>query len=314
MIESIIIYGAIAGGMYALLAVGFSMIYGVTEITNLAHGGLFMLGSYVYFFFATGYGGIQLDLFSALILAAVIVAIIGSILYRLSLDPVVEDPLSILVVTLSLAVIFQESMILIFGSYRYRVPSIWEEFLETLGTSDFLMIWGVKTTYSRVLSSLLSLVLFAVLLIFIEKTKIGRAMRALSQDREVAMLMGINIKRVSMLAMAISASFAAVAGVFILSSTRGNVTDPYVWTTPLFMAFSIVILGGLGSIKGALVGAFIIGYVETIFTHGIDPIISDFMNVPRGATLSGAVIMATMLTVLFLRPKGLFGKRIELED
>ena len=313
LVKSILIYGVISSGMYALLAVGFSMIYGVTEITNLAHGCLFMLGSYVYFFFATGYGGIQLDLLSALILAAVIVAIIGSILYRLSLDPVVEDPLSIIVVTLSLAIILQESMVLLFGSYRQPVPSIWEGFLETLGQPNFLMVWGVKTTYSKVLSSLLSLVLFAALLIFIAKTKIGRAMKALSQDREVAMLMGVNIKRLSMLAMAISASLAAVAGVLITSSTVG-VTYPHVWTTPLWMAFSIVILGGLGSIKGALIGAFIIGYVETIFTHGIDPIIAEFMNVPRGATLSGAVIMATMLAVLLFRPKGLFGKRIELED
>ena len=314
IVKSIIIAGAVTGGMYALLAVGFSMIYGVTEITNLAHGCLFVLGSYVYFFFATPYGDIQLDLFSSLIIATVVVAIVGGVLYRVTMDPVVEDPISIIVITLSLAIILQESLVLTFGSYRQRVPSIWEGLLEMLGKTDYLTLWGVKTTYSRVLSALFSLALFAVLLIFIAKTKTGRAMKALSQDREVAMLMGINIKRLSTLAMAISASFAAVAGVLILSSTRGGVTDPHGWQSPLFMAFSIVILGGLGSIKGALIGAFIIGYISKIFTLGIDPIMADFMNVPRGATLSTAVVMGTMLMVLLFRPKGLFGKRIELED
>jgi len=314
LVESIIIHGAITSGMYALLAVGFSMIYGVTEITNLTHGCLFMIGSYVYFFFATPYGGIQLDPFLALLIAGVSVAILASVIYRLSLDPVVEDPLSVMVVTLSLAMILQESTILIFRSYRRRVPSIWEGALEMLGKEDFLVIGSVKTTYSRVLSALFALVLFAVLLIFIERTKIGRAMRALSQDREVAMLMGTNVKRLSMLAMAISALFAAVAGVLITSATGGGVTYPQIWTGPLFMAFAIVVLGGLGSIKGAFVGSFIFGYIENIFTLGIDPFMSEFMNVPKGATLSTAVIMGTMLVVLIIRPKGLFGKRVELED
>lgn len=314
VVKSIIIYGAITSGMYALLAVGFSALYGVTEIINLAHGCLFMLGTYVYFFFATGYGGIQLDLISALIVAAISVAIVGSILYRVSLDPVVEDPLSVMVVTLSLAMILQESIVLLFGSYRQPVPAIPEKFLEARGMSDFVTILGVKTTYSQVLSAIFSLALFSALLIFIGKTKIGRAMRALSQDREVSMLMGVNVKNLSMLAMGISASFAAIAGVLIRSSTGGGVTYPHIWYTPLFMAFAIVVLGGLGSIKGAFVGAFIIGYIEKTFTLLVDPLMAGWFNVPEGATLSGAVIMATMLVVLLFRPKGLFGKRVELED
>jgi len=314
LIEDIIIYGLITSGMYALLAVGFSALYGVTEITNLAHGALFMLGSYIYFFFASGYGGIKLDLISALLVSAALVAIISSIFYRISLDPVIEDPISVMVVTLSLAIIFQESMVLFFGSGRKVVPSIAENFLKARGMSDFVTIFGVKTTYSQILSSVLSLVLFAGLIIFIEKTRIGGAMKALSQDREVSMLMGINVKNLSMLAMSLSASFAAVAGVFITSSTGGNVTYPHIWQHPLFMAFAIVVLGGLGSIKGALIGAFIIGFIEKIFTLAVDPFIANLINVPQGATLSGAVIMATMLAVLLFRPKGLFGKRVELEE
>lgn len=314
IVKSIIIYGLISGGMYALLAVGFSLIYGVTEVTNLAHGGLFMLGSYVYFFLATPYGGIELNLILALILATIVVAIIGAIFYRLIIDPAVEDPLMVMVITISFAIILEQAMVLGFGSYRQRVPSIGEALAKILGKEDLVSVFGVKLTYSKILAFTLSLVLFAILLVYISKTKTGGAMRALSQDREVAMLMGIDTKRLSMLAMALSASFAAVAGILIASSTGGGVTFPHIWRTPLFMAFAIVVLGGLGSIKGSLVGALIIGYIETIFSFAIDPLLASIMNVPTGATLSGAVIMATMLLVLLFRPKGLFGKRIELED
>ena len=305
IVKSIIIYGAISGGAYALLALGFTLIYGVSGVINLAHGSLFMLATYIFFVLATPYGGIQIGLLPALILAAILVAIVGCVVYRLTIHPVIGDPLSIMVVTISLAMIFQESMGLAFGSYRQRVPSLAE---------GLAIIWGVKVTYSKILAFAASLILFAILWTFITKTKIGRAMRAVSQDREVAMLMGINTQRLYMLTMTISASLAAVAGVLIASSTRGGVTDPYVWTHPLYLSFAIVILGGLGSIKGSLIGAFIIAYVENTFVFAIDPIVARMLALPIGGSLSGAVIMATMIFVILIRPKGLFGKRIELEE
>lgn len=313
-VTTILVVGAISSGMYALLAVGFSMIYGVTEITNLAHGTLFMLGAYMYLFLLNPFGDFKIHYLLALILSVFFVGILGGILYRLTMDPVVEDPVSIMVITLSLAMIIQEASGIVFGMGRILVPSIWVEFLKTLGMSDYLVILGVKTTYSQVLSAILSLGLFVALLIFIAKTKIGKAMKAMSQDREVAMLMGINIKRLTMLAMGMASTFAAVAGVLIISSTGGNVIYPHIWQTPLYIAFAIVILGGLGSIKGALVGAVIIGYVETIFVYGLDPIIAKLIGGTPGGTLASAVIMGFMLLILLFKPKGLFGKYIELED
>ena len=303
LIKAIIIYGAISGGVYALLALGFTLIYGVADVLNLAHGSLFMIGTYIFFVLATPYGGIQIGLLPALILAAIFVAILGIVAYRLTIHPIIEDPLSVMVVTISLAMILQESMVLGFGSYRQPVPSLVE------GLAN---IWGVKVTYSKILAFAASLILFVILLIFITKAKIGRAMRAVSQDREVAMLMGVNTERLYMLTMAISASLVAVAGVLIASSTAG-VTYPHIWTSPLYMSFAIVILGGLGSIKGSLIGAFIIAYVENTFVFAIDPIIARILAFPVGGSLSGAVIMLTMMLVILIRPKGLFGKRVELE-
>jgi branched-chain amino acid transport system permease protein len=293
IIRAIIVYGAISGGMYTLLALGFTLIYGVSDVINLAHGSLFMIGTYIFFVLATPYGGIQIGLLPALILAALFVAIIGAVTFRLTVHPVIGDPLSIMVVTISLAMIIQESMVLRFSSGRQTVPSLAE---------GLTTIWGVKVTYSKILALVVSLALFAILMTFVTKTKIGRAMRAVSQDREVAMLMGINTERLYILTMGISASLAAVAGVLIASSTTG-VTDPHIWPQQLYLSFAVVVLGGLGSIKGSLVGAFI-----------IDPIIADILNLPVGGSLSGAVIMATMLLVILVRPKGLFGKRVELEE
>jgi branched-chain amino acid transport system permease protein len=127
------------------------------------------------------------------------------------------------------------------------------------------------------------------------------------------MLMGINTEMLYLLTMGISASLAAVAGMLITSSTAG-VTYPHIWPQQLYLSFAVVILGGLGSIKGTLVGAFIISYVENTFVFALDPIIADMLNLPVGGSLSGAVIMATMLLVILVRPKGLFGKRVELEE
>jgi len=295
--------------MYALLALGFTLIYGVSGVINLAHGSLFMLGTYL--FFALTVRSFELWLLPAIILAAFFVAIVGSIVYRVTIHPVVKDQLSVMVVTISLAIIFQQLMILGFTSNRQAVLSLGGELARILGVKELVILWGVKLTYSQILASVVSITLFAILMIFITKTKIGRAMKAISQDREVAMLMGINTERLCMLTMAISASLAAVAGVLIRSIA--GVTDPSVWVHPLYMSFAVVILGGLGSIKGSLIGGLIIGYVENTFVFAIDPLIASILNLPKGGTLSGAVIMLTVLLVLLIRPKGLFGKRIELE-
>lgn len=298
MIEEIIILGAISGGMLALLALGFTLIYGVAEIVNMAHGALFMLGAYT-LWALTGsarmpFEPIQLDLRLAFILAVIFVGVLGSIIYRLAIHPIIDDVVAALVVTVGVALIVQQLIIDRFGSYRWPVASF---------TSGFVTILGVKATYSRLLAFLVSLALFAGLWIFIKKTRIGNAMRAIAQDREVAMLMGINTERLCILTMAISSSLAAIAGILITGST-GGMAFPQMWMEPLYMSFAIVILGGLGSIKGTLVGAFIVAYAGETFVH----------LAPEIGFLRGAVALAVMVIVLILRPKGLFGKRIELEE
>lgn len=293
MIEQILIYGAISGAVYALLAVGFTLIFGVAGIVNLAHGSFFMLGAYMFAVLAP-IGLSQLGLLPALILSTISVAVISIILYKLTIRPVIDQEIAVMVVTVCMALIFQQLMLQIFSAANLPVPSFFE---------GSVPIMGVTVTYTRISALVVSLVLFASLLIFITKSKIGTAMRAVSQDREAAMLMGINTERLYMLTMAISASLAALAGIFIAASTTG-VAASWMWLQPLAMSFAIVILGGLGSIKGTLIGGFIIGYAEQTVA----------ITVPEGGAIVPVIPFTIMVLVLLLRPKGLFGKRLEIEE
>ena len=288
----IVTYCAISGGVYALLALGFTLIYGVSRVINLAHGSFFMLGAYMFYVF--GAHLLKLEPILALILATICTGVIGSIVFRLFIHPVLEDEVAVMVVAVCLAFIFQQLMILVFGPANVPVAAF---------VQGSLIVLGVTLTYTRISAFSVSLVLFASLLIFITKTKIGKAMRAVSQDREVAMLMGINTERLYMLTMALSAMLAAVAGIFISASTT-KVAGAWMWFSPLALAFSIVVLGGLGSIKGSFVGAFIIGYAEQTVA----------ITVPEGGAIISIVPFVIMVAILILRPKGLFGKRIEMED
>jgi len=304
LIEQIIIFGTIYSGMLALLAIGFTLIYGVTGVVNMAHGALFMLGAYIFWVLTASFGPsgvplVQLDLGPALILAVILTGIVGAFIYRLVIHSIIEDLAAVLVATVGVLIIIQELMIIEFGSYRWPVVPLWE---------GFVTVWGVKVTYSQLLAFAVSLCLFVGLWVFIAFTKIGKAMRAVSQDREMAMEVGINTERLYMLTMGISSAFAAIAGVLITASTTGF-AYPHMWDRPLYWSFAIVILGGLGSIKGTLTGAFIIGFAENAFI---------FILVELGwggvEFLRGVVALVAMVVVLLLRPKGLFGKRIEMEE
>jgi len=294
LIETIILYGAISGAVYALLALGFTLIYGMTRVVNLAHGSFYMLGAYLFYVFG------ELILheahpFVALLFAVVSVGIVGGIVYRLTIHPVLGDEVAVMVVTIGLALIFQQLMLLIFGSQNVSVEPLVEEVS--------VIVWGVSLSYPRILVFAVSLVLFVCLVIFIMKMKIGKAMRAVSQDREAAMLMGINTERLYILTMVISSALAAVAGIFVAASTI-RVAATWMWFYPLALSFSIVVLGGLGSIKGSLIGAFIIGYAEQTVA----------IAVPEGGAIITVVPFTIMVLLLLLRPKGLFGKRVEMEE
>ena len=317
--EEILIFGGIQSMIYALLALGFTLIYGIAGILNLAHGSFYMLGAYMFFVFNSGlqsfmresglisdFAGLEGILTSvlALILAVAFIAVVAGFLYRVTIHPVLGDEIAVMVVTVCLALVLQQIILALTSARAFgptsRPPVGWP--IGSILTQS-IIIWGVTVQYSRILSFVVSVVLFGVLLVFVARTKIGKAMRAVSQDREVAMLMGINTNRLYILTMALSAMFAAVASILITTSTTGFASAA-MWLPPLALSFSIVILGGLGSIKGSIIGGFIIGYAGEIVARAV----------PEGGAIVVVVPLAVMVLVLLLRPKGLFGKHIEMED
>jgi branched-chain amino acid transport system permease protein len=302
VLEQIILYGAITSFVYALLALGFTLIYGVSGIINLAHGAFFIIGAYIF-------GGLSI-LFSsffpaeflyivpvlALIVTPILTGIIGSIFYRLTLHQVLGDEIATLVVSMCGAVIFQQIIWLGVGStfaMQFSMPNILP------GT---LTVSNVRIVNSQVLAAVLSFLLFVSLWTFIARTKSGKAMKALSQDLEASMLVGVSVEKMYMLTSAISAGIACIAGVFFTSSMTMNVSVS-MWLQALALSFSIVILGGLGSIKGTLAGALIFGYTETAIS----------LTLPGTGNLIPSFPFIVMILVLIVRPKGLFGKRIEME-
>jgi branched-chain amino acid transport system permease protein len=266
-----------------------------------------MLGAYMFYVFQTSWipaifqnllDPLQISLL-AIILAVIFVAFIGGVIYRLTIHPVLGDEVAVMVVTICLALSFQQVILVIFGTAFPPIGWPADSFL----ASAFIKILGVNLVYSRIVAFVAALALFGIMLLSIAKTKIGKAMRAVSQDREVAMLMGINTTRLYMLTMGISALLAAAASILIITST-GTGGGAWLWLHPLALSFAIVILGGLGSIKGSLIGGFIIGYAEQTVA---------FAN-PESGAIVGVVPLAIMTIVLLLRPKGLFGKRVEMEE
>ena len=288
MIEGIIVNGLISGGVYALLAVGFSLIFGAARIINLAHTAFYMLAAYLIYTFSSSLG---LHSGLSVVLSVVTVTIAGVLMYRLVIERVRAHETTVLIVTVAVAIIIQEIIVVGFGGHFRGASSL---------ISGYTEILGVKVTYQYILT--FGTVVFTLLgtWALLMKTKLGVAIRATAQDREVANLMGINVARIGMITMAIAVALAALAGAMVAPLFT---LQPYMWMHPLVMVLAVVVLGGLGSVKGSFVGALILGFAETLVVF----------VVPMGSFLKGAVALVIMLAVILIRPEGLFGVSFEEE-
>jgi branched-chain amino acid transport system permease protein len=219
------------------------------------------------------------------------VTILSVVCYRLVIEPVREHEAAVLIATIALALIFQETMLRFFGGSYLGIPSAIE------GVAN---VFGMAIPWQRLLILFVAGALLGATWFLLYRTRLGLAIRATANDLEVANLMGMDVKRVAMLTVAISVALAAIAGVAVAPVF---VVDPFMWLGPLVTVLSIVVLGGLGSIKGSVVGALVIGYVEAITVFAL----------PQGAFLKGAVALSIMVIVLLVRPEGLFGVAFEEE-
>lgn len=278
----ILIVGAVSSAIYAMLAVGFTLIFGVARVLNLAHGTFYALGAYGAYLFTSTF---KLPLLVAALLSVALVAVFGVVVERVLIRPMRKSQLAMLMITLAMALVVEQALFLTFGSEYRNVPA----FVDTKVTIASVSIGG-----SRLLALAVGSVLIAALWLFIQHTRLGSAILAISQDPEAAQYMGIPSDRIFALVMALSAALAAAAG--ILAGPFLTV-QPTMWLLPIVKAFAIVVVGGLGSIPGSILAALMLGYAETIVAYGISTSWTEIVSVA-----------ATLLMLVF-RPAGFFGRR-----
>lgn len=288
LVLNIIISGLISGSVFALLAIGFSLIFGVARIVNIAHTAFYMLAAYCIYLATQKVG---LHPLWGMIAAIILVTLLGIISYKFLINPIREHEGAVLIATIALAMVFQEVMTLIFTGTYLSVPSL---------IKGYHLILGVKVFYQQILTFCVALLVMAVLWALLMKTKLGLAVRSTAQDKEVANLMGINEAQVAMITMGVSVALAAFTGAVVVPLT---ILEPGMWMHPLIMMMAVVVLGGLGSLKGSFIGAYILGFAEALVVF----------LAPMGSFLKGSVALSIMILVLLIRPEGLFGVSFEEE-
>lgn len=284
----ILITGLILGSMLALLSIGFSLIFGVARIVNIAHTAFYMVAAYCIYYLSIKFG---MNAVLSMVIAVLVVTFLGLLSYKFLIDPIREHEGAVLIATIALAMIFQEVIFLIFTGDNLSVNSLIEGFF-TLG--------GVKILYQQLLTFGVVLLILLFIWFLLMNTRIGLAIRSTAEDREVANLMGMNESRLAMITMGISVAMAGVTGAVIGPL---YVLHPHMWMEPLILMMAVVVLGGLGSIKGSFIGAYILGFTEALV----------IFLVPTGAFLKGSIALSIMILVLLIRPEGLFGIAFEEE-
>lgn len=283
----LLVFGLTRGAVYALVAVGFVLIFSVGGILNLAHGTFFMLGAYfTYIYYADLIGISNLPtLILSIGLAIITVAILALAIYRIFYQRHVESVSYVMVISLAIALFISEVMALLYGVTGTSVPPI------IAGSQTIL---GTRVLNQELLILPISALVLLTLFFFLQKSKFGKAITAVAQNREGSQLIGINSKFILGLTILISAALAALAGALVSSLYT---VVPSMWVFWLIKAFAIAIVGGLGSIYGAVIAAFLLSFVEVITFQLTSEQYADL------------VALAVILLVLIVKPSGLMGTR-----
>jgi branched-chain amino acid transport system permease protein len=277
------INGVLLGGIYALISIGLTLIFGVLEIVNFAHGEFLMLAMYASYFLFQYYG---IDPYLSLLIILPLFFLIGVAVQRATIQPILNaPPLNQIFMTVGLSLVLQ-NVALFFWTADYRT-------VKTNYSALTLRTGGLMISFPRLLAFLLAMALIAALLIFLKKTYTGKAIRALAQERKAAMLMGINVYRTYQVAFGIGIACVGAAGAMLIPV---YFVFPSVGTLFVLIAFVVVILGGYNSLTGSLVGGLIIGVVEAFSGFFISP------------HLKEAIYFVIFILILLFRPTGLFGR------
>ncbi|MBQ9761025.1 MAG: branched-chain amino acid ABC transporter permease [Clostridia bacterium] len=286
-----LINGLCLGGIYALIALGYTMVYGIAKMLNFAHGDIIMVGAYAIFVTLSMIGS-PIATVVAILVAVVICTALGLLTERVAYRPLRgASPLAVLITAIGVSYLLQSIAQLIFGSQSKPVSMQ----IKIAGV-DSLTFGNVSISISSIVTLALCIIIMVGLTLFINKTKAGCAMLAVSEDRAAAQLMGINVNAIITLTFAIGSALAAFASTFYLMQIPS--VTPTLGSMPGIKAFTAAVIGGIGSIPGAMIGGILLGVIEKFA-----------LSIPFLAPYTTAIEFAILIIILLFRPTGLLGKK-----
>ena len=283
-----LINGISLGSIYAVIALGYTLVYGIAKMLNFAHGDVIMVGGYVIFYSMTSF---SINPYLSVLIAVIVCTVLGIVIEKVAYKPLRQaTSLSVLITAIGESYFLQNSALLLFGEKPVNFTSV-------VNVPSISLFDGqVVITGEAIVAIVVSILIVIGLSLFINKTKSGRAMLAVSEDRGAAQLMGVNINRTISLTFAIGSGLAAIAGALLCSAypTLQNTTG----AMPGIKAFVAAVFGGIGSIPGAMIGGILIGVIEILGRAYISPQLSD------------AIVFAVLILVLIIKPTGILGKKV----
>ena len=284
-IISQLVNGLQSGSIYALVALGYSMVYGIILLLNFAHGDIIMIGAYVVFYAMTSF---SLPPLAAVLLAVIACTLLGALIEKIAYTPLRDAPrLSLLITAIGVSFLLENGAQLVFGAGAKNVPSF---------IDGGVQIGGVYLSYVSVVTILVSVASMVVLTFLVQKTKLGKAMRAVSEDMGAAQLMGISLNRTISFTFAVGSALAGIGSVLYICAY--GQASPTMGSMLGLKAFVAAVLGGIGSIPGAMIGGFVIGLLEALVTAvGL-------------STWKDGVVLAVLIVVLLVKPTGILGRQI----
>ncbi len=282
-----LVNGINAGSIYALIALGYTMVYGIAKLINFAHGDIIMVGAYVCLFAISSF---NLPVWLAIILSIIVCALLGIVVEKVAYKPLRSaSRISLLITAIGVSYFLQSLFQLLFSANPRPFP--------TIINLPALTIGSISISAPYYITFIVSVILMSVLHLFVQKTKVGKAMRAVSEDSQAAQLMGINIDKTISITFAVGSALAAVAGILYCSSYP--MVNPYLGSLPGIKAFIAAVLGGIGSIPGAVLGGFILGIIEALTKAYIS------------SQLSDAIVFTVLIIMLVFKPSGILGKNVK---
>ena len=284
---SYLVNGISLGSIYALIALGYTMVYGIAKMLNFAHGDIIMVGGFTVF---TAMSTEWCPVWLSVIIGIIVCTLLGVIVEKVAYKPLRNaSPLAVLITAIGVSYLLQNVALIIFGSASQSFTSVVKNVAP-------VTIGGVTISMETIISIVVSVIIMICLTFFINKTKAGKAMLAVSEDKGAAQLMGINVNSTISLTFAIGSALAGVASVLLCSSYPQ--ISPYTGSMPGIKAFVAAVFGGIGSIPGAMIGGILLGVIENLSKAYIS------------SQLSDAIVFLVLIVVLIVKPTGIMGKKI----